>query len=43
METTEKTELHILSEISRISSSPAGLPEKLMRITAAVARGMGCQ
>jgi len=40
METTEKTELHILSEISRISNSYADLPEKLRLIIDAVARGM---
>jgi signal transduction histidine kinase len=40
METTEKTELGILSEISRISNSSAGLPEKLLRLVEAVARGM---
>ncbi len=40
METTEKTELVILSEISRISNSSAGLPEKLLRLVEAVARGM---
>ncbi len=41
METTEKTELSILSEISRISNSYADLAEKLQRIVEAVARGMG--
>ncbi len=41
METTEKTELGILSEIGRISNSSAGLPEKLHRIVEAVTRGMG--
>jgi signal transduction histidine kinase len=41
METTEKTELSILSEISRISNSYINLPEKLARIVAVVARGMG--
>jgi len=41
METTEKTELGILSEISRISNSYIDLPEKLARIVAVVARGMG--
>lgn len=41
METTEKTELQILSEISRISNSSADLSEKLRRIVEAVARGMG--
>jgi two-component system sensor histidine kinase HydH len=41
METTEKTELSILSAIGRISISSAGLPEKLRRIVEAVARGMG--
>ena len=40
METTEKTELGILSEISRISNSSAGLPEKLLRLVDAIARGM---
>lgn len=40
METTERTELSILSEIGRISVSSAGLPEKLHRIVEAVARGM---
>jgi signal transduction histidine kinase len=41
METTEKTELSILSEISRISNSYLDLPEKLRRIVEVVARGMG--
>ena len=41
METTEKTELSILSEIGRISNSAASLPEKLHRIVEAIARGMG--
>ncbi|OGW34883.1 MAG: hypothetical protein A2010_19040 [Nitrospirae bacterium GWD2_57_9] len=41
MEATEKTELSILSEISRISNSYIDLPEKLARIVDAVARGMG--
>jgi len=41
METTEKTELSILSEISRISNSYADLPEKLRKIVEVVARGMG--
>lgn len=41
METTEKTELGILSEISRISNSYIDLPEKLSRIVEVVARGMG--
>ncbi len=41
MGTTEKTELGILSEISRISNSSAGLTEKLRRLVEAVARGMG--
>ncbi len=41
METTEKTELGILSEIGRISISSAGLPDKLHRIVETVARGMG--
>ncbi|HUJ16622.1 MAG TPA: GAF domain-containing protein [Nitrospirota bacterium] len=41
METTDKTELSILSEISRISNSYVDLPEKLSRIVQVVARGMG--
>jgi len=41
METIEKKELHILSEISRISNSPADLAEKLRLIVEAVAKGMG--
>jgi signal transduction histidine kinase len=41
MDTTEKTELSILSEISRISNSTADLVEKLHRIVGAVAKGMG--
>jgi len=41
METIEKTELSILSEISRISNSSSDLPEKLRRIVETVARGMG--
>ncbi len=41
METSEKTELSILSEISRISNSYIDLPEKLARIVEVVARGMG--
>lgn len=41
METTEKTELGILSEISRISNSSTGLSEKLRRIVEVVAHGMG--
>jgi signal transduction histidine kinase len=41
MEMTEKTELGILSEISRISNSAVDLPEKLKRIVEAVSRGMG--
>lgn len=41
METADKTELSILSEISRISNSYIHLPEKLARITAVIARGMG--
>ncbi len=41
METSEKTELSILSEISRISNSYIDLPEKLARIVQVVARGMG--
>ncbi len=40
METVTKIELNILSEISRISNSEAGLPEKIQRIVEAVARGM---
>ncbi len=40
METTEKTELGILSEISRISNSYIELPEKLARIVEVVSRGM---
>jgi two-component system sensor histidine kinase HydH len=41
METTEKTELGILSEISRISNSAVSLSEKLKRIVEVVAHGMG--
>jgi two-component system, NtrC family, sensor histidine kinase HydH len=41
METTEKTELNILSEIGRISNSSIDLSEKLRRIVEVVARGMG--
>jgi len=41
METTEKTELGILSEISRISNSSVSLSEKLRRIVEVVARGIG--
>ncbi len=41
METIEKTELGILSEISRISNSYIDLSEKLRRIVEVVARGMG--
>ena len=41
MEATEKTELNILSEISRISNSTASLSEKLRRIVEVVAHGMG--
>ncbi len=41
METTEKIELSILSEIGRISNSSVDLPEKLRRIVETVARGMG--
>jgi two-component system sensor histidine kinase HydH len=41
MEAIEKTELNILSEISRISNSAAGLTEKLGRIVEVVARGTG--
>ncbi|HXY54471.1 MAG TPA: GAF domain-containing protein [Nitrospirota bacterium] len=40
METTEKTELSILSEIGRISNSYLPLSEKLRRIVEVVARGM---
>jgi signal transduction histidine kinase len=41
METTEKTELGILSEIGRISNSAVNLSEKLRQIVEVVARGMG--
>jgi len=41
METTDKTELSILSEISRISNSAVDLVAKLRRIVEVVARGMG--
>jgi len=41
METSEKTELSILSEIGRISNSSAGLPEKLHRFVEVIALGMG--
>lgn len=41
MEATQKTELGILSEISRISNSYIDLPDKLGRIVEAVAKGMG--
>jgi two-component system sensor histidine kinase HydH len=41
MEALKKTDLGILSEISRISNSAIGLTEKLRRIVEAVARGMG--
>jgi signal transduction histidine kinase len=41
MEAIEKTELSILSEISRISNSYVELPEKLRLIVEVVARGMG--
>ncbi|HYA88923.1 MAG TPA: GAF domain-containing protein [Nitrospirota bacterium] len=41
METTEKTELSILSEIGRISNSTIGLAEKLQHIVEAIKRGMG--
>jgi hypothetical protein len=41
METTEKTELSILSEISRISTSSADLTQKLRRIIEVVCRGTG--
>jgi two-component system, NtrC family, sensor histidine kinase HydH len=40
MKTTEKTELQLLSEISRISNSSIELQEKLQRIVEAVTRGM---
>src|SRR5271169_47135 len=41
MEIIEKTELSILSEISRISNSTIVLAEKLRHIVEAIARGMG--
>lgn len=41
MDTTDKTELSILSDISRISNSPDDLAHKLNRIVEVVARGMG--
>jgi len=41
MDTVEKIELTILSEISRISNSGADLSQKLHRIVEVVARGMG--
>jgi len=41
METTEKTELSILSEIGRISNSTIGLTEKLQHIVEIIKRGMG--
>ncbi len=41
METTYKTELTILNEISRISNSYIDLSEKLRRIIDVIARGMG--
>lgn len=41
METSDKTELSILSEISRISNSAVDLVEKLRQIVHVVARGMG--
>ncbi len=41
METIEKTELGILSEISRISNTYIDLAEKLRRIVEVIARGMG--
>jgi signal transduction histidine kinase len=41
MEAFEKTELSILSEISRISNSAIDLAEKLRRTVEVVARGMG--
>ncbi|MEK6697897.1 MAG: GAF domain-containing protein [Nitrospirota bacterium] len=40
METTDKAELAILSEISRISNSYIELPQKLQRIIEVIARGM---
>ncbi len=41
MDTVEKIELSILSEISKISNSGADLSQKLQRIVEVVARGMG--
>ena len=41
MDTVDKIELNILSEISKISSSGADLSQKLRRIVEVVARGMG--
>ncbi len=41
MEAIEKTELNILSEISRISNSDSELSEKLRLIVEVVARGLG--
>ncbi|HSB33596.1 MAG TPA: GAF domain-containing protein, partial [Nitrospirota bacterium] len=41
MEVHEKSDLSILSMISRISNSASGLTEKLRRIVEVVARGMG--
>ncbi len=41
MDTVEKIELSILSEISKISNSGADLSQKLHRIVEVVARGMG--
>jgi two-component system sensor histidine kinase HydH len=41
MEPVERTELSILSEISRISNSPEDLNRKLQRIIEVVMRGMG--
>lgn len=41
MDTVEKIELSILSEISKISNSGADLSQKLHRIVDVVARGMG--
>ena len=41
MEMTEKIELSILSEISRISNSADNLTQKLQRIVEVIARGMG--
>jgi len=41
MDPVEKTELHILSEISRISNSSLDLTGKLLRIIDVITRGMG--